>query len=475
MKIPEAVNHINVQNNIDLVDGKINPNKDTKALQKNISCVTNSSSSGISEKHLDHCADTVKSFLRKSIAAQSYSKMFSQGTSFKSLNLSIEAPSGARSSFRSLEHLDKVSRHYLSEIIQKTHPLSSDERHLLSIIINSDFNFRHQSNANLSNNTLNIKSFDKIKSENIQTYKNTFSEDIEEIANHDFVFFGVEISNHQETLPLNKTHHTVDFGANAYIIDHDSPYGYMTLTDHFDNAIPPVFYHEHQSFLDKFSEVNKEVSRYVHGSKGIIDVPIFNTKDMKLGLGLYLIDFIRKSEDQSFKEFCYGKNLAPVDLDRIINFVFQPEYHIPRMVSTENFKKVKIREISLEEAVTASNYEEINKQVTNKKIALQTLFLSITNQKEDVALYILSNFEITRQDVISIKHELYDIEYLLSAHNSSCKVLEYFINKGLVDVNTKFKKTNSGDCMLDNAIKYENAEMIKLLLKYGATSDNKYI
>ncbi|EOA7207050.1 hypothetical protein ACIOOM_004372, partial [Shigella flexneri] len=69
---------------MDLVDGKINPNKDTKALQKNISCVTNSSSSGISEKHLDHCADTVKSFLRKSIAAQSYSKMFSQGTSFKS-------------------------------------------------------------------------------------------------------------------------------------------------------------------------------------------------------------------------------------------------------------------------------------------------------------------------------------------------------------------------------------------------------
>ncbi|MDD0555350.1 T3SS effector OspC family protein [Shigella sonnei] len=475
MKIPEAVNHINVQNNIDLVDGKTNPNKDTKALQKNISCVTNSSSSGISEKHLDHCADTVKSFLRKSIAAQSYSKMFSQGTSFKSLNLSIEAPSGARSSFRSLEHLDKVSRHYLSEIIQKTHPLSSDERHLLSIIINSNFNFRHQSNSNLSNNTLNIKSFDKIQSENIQTYKNTFSEDIEEIANHDFVFFGVEISNHQEKLPLNKTHHTVDFGANAYIIDHDSPYGYMTLTDHFDNAIPPVFYHEHQSFLDKFSEVNKEVSRYVHGSKGIIDVPIFNTKDMKLGLGLYLIDFIRKSEDQSFKEFCYGKNLAPVDLDRIINFVFQPEYHIPRMVSTENFKKVKIREISLEEAVTASNYEEINKQVTNKKIALQALFLSIANQKEDVALYILSNFEITRQDVISIKHELYDIEYLLSAHNSSCKVLEYFINKGLVDVNTKFKKTNSGDCMLDNAIKYENAEMIKLLLKYGATSDNKYI
>ncbi|EGD8617627.1 TPA: T3SS effector OspC family protein, partial [Shigella flexneri] len=103
--------------------------------------------------------------------------------------------------------------HYISEIIQKVHPLSSDERHLLSIIINSNFNFRHQSNSNLSNNILNIKSFDKIQSENIQTHKNTYSEDIKEISNHDFVFFGVEISNHQEKLPLNKTHHTVDFGA----------------------------------------------------------------------------------------------------------------------------------------------------------------------------------------------------------------------------------------------------------------------
>ncbi|END1142527.1 T3SS effector OspC family protein, partial [Shigella sonnei] len=85
-----------------------------------------------------------------------------------------------------------------------------------------------------------------------------------------------EISNHQEKLPLNKTHHTVDFGANAYIIDHDSPYGYMTLTDHFDNAIPPVFYHEHQSFfLDNFKEVVDEVSRYVHGNQGKTDVPIF--------------------------------------------------------------------------------------------------------------------------------------------------------------------------------------------------------
>ncbi len=178
--------------------------------------------------------------------------MFSQGTSFKSLNLSIEAPSGARSSFRSLEHLDKVSRHYISEIIQKAHPLSSDERHLLSIIINSNFNFRHQSNSNLSNNILNIKSFDKIQSKNIQTHKNTYSEDIKPR----FCFFGVEVS-----------------------------------------------------------------------------------------------------------------------LDRIINFVFQLEYHIPRMLSTDNFKKIKLRDISLEDAIKASNYEEINNKVTDKKWLIRPLLI----------------------------------------------------------------------------------------------------
>ncbi|EFB2209769.1 hypothetical protein A8525_25970 [Escherichia coli] len=44
----------------------------------------------------------------------------------------------------------------------------------------------------LSNNILNIKSFDKIQSENIQTHKNTYSEDIKEISNHDFVFLGLK-------------------------------------------------------------------------------------------------------------------------------------------------------------------------------------------------------------------------------------------------------------------------------------------
>ncbi|HFT4087283.1 TPA: type 3 secretion system effector OspC2, partial [Shigella flexneri 2a] len=276
--------------------------------------------------------------------------------------------------------------------------------------------------------------------------------------------------------------HTVDFGANAYIIDHDSPYGYMTLTDHFDNAIPPVFYHEHQSFfLDNFKEVVDEVSRYVHGNQGKTDVPIFNTKDMRLGIGLHLIDFIRKSKDQRFREFCYNKNIDPVSLDRIINFVFQLEYHIPRMLSTDNFKKIRLRDISLEDAIKASNYEEINNKVTDKKMAHQALAYSLGNAKSDMALYLLSKFNFTKQDIAEMEKmnnnmycELYDVEYLLSEDSANYKVLEYFISNGLVDVNKRFQKANSGDTMLDNAMKSKDSKTIDFLLKNGAVSGKRF-
>ncbi|WP_423826884.1 hypothetical protein, partial [Shigella sonnei] len=43
--------------------------------------------------------------------------------------------------------LDRLSKHYISEIREKLHPLSAEELNLLSLIINSDLIFRHQSNS----------------------------------------------------------------------------------------------------------------------------------------------------------------------------------------------------------------------------------------------------------------------------------------------------------------------------------------
>ncbi|EPM2219043.1 T3SS effector OspC family protein, partial [Shigella sonnei] len=116
------------------------------------------------------------------------------------------------------------------------------------------------------------------------------------------------------------------------------------------------------------------------------------------------------------------------------------EYHIPRMLSTDNFKKIRLRDISLEDAIKASNYEEINNKVTDKKMAHQALAYSLGNAKSDMALYLLSKFNFTKQDVAEMEKmnnnmycELYDVEYLLSEDSANYKVLEYFINNGLVD------------------------------------------
>ncbi|EFV8437154.1 type 3 secretion system effector OspC1, partial [Shigella sonnei] len=222
MNISETLNSANTQCNIDSMDNRLH------TLFPKVTSVRNAAQQTMpDEKNLKDSANIIKDFFRKTIAAQSYSRMFSQGSNFKSLNIAIDAPSDAKASFKAIEHLDRLSKHYISEIREKLHPLSAEELNLLSLIINSDLIFRHQSNSDLSDKILNIKSFNKIQSEGICTKRNTYADDIKKIANHDFVFFGVEISSHQKKHPLNTKHHTVDFGANAYIIDHDSPYGYM--------------------------------------------------------------------------------------------------------------------------------------------------------------------------------------------------------------------------------------------------------
>ncbi|EFP8738162.1 T3SS effector OspC family protein, partial [Shigella flexneri] len=51
---------------------------------------------------------------------------------------------------------------------------------------------------------------------------------------------------------------------------------------------------------------------------------------------------------------------------------------------------------------------------------------------------------------------------------------EYFINNGLVDVNKRFQKANSGDTMLDNAMKSKDSKTIDFLLKNGAVSGKRF-
>lgn len=460
------------QNNVSCLPPDRESRRKVNNIMKSIISMQNSSdvlhkSSGLNNRS----ADVIKSFLKKTIAAQSYNEMFSKGGDFKKLGIALTDSLARKSSFSSLQHLNEVSKNYLTKIKEKTTNLTSQEKILLSKVVDAKIHFRHQSNSYLINSagTLNIASLNKLQSNNINTAKNTYLEDIRHLSNQDFVFFGVEFSGNKAQLPLNTRHSTVDFGGNAYIVDEQFPHGYLTLTDHMDNTIPPAYLYEHQEFIAQFTEVKKEVYRKVHGDKGIRDIPIFNSKDMKLGLGLHLIDFLRKSNDTEFKRFALNENLDGENLDKIINFVFQPEFHAPRMVSTNNFKEVKLREISVKDAVKASNFEALLAHIRNKDDACKVMKLAIEYAKKDIADFLFSRFSFTEEDVKNMSTP-WDIESSLSDCSADEKILKDFLERGLVKPNKVFRSINPGDTMLDNAIKYKKREMIDILLEYGAIS-----
>ncbi|WP_261641313.1 T3SS effector OspC family protein [Erwinia mallotivora] len=440
-------------------------------IMKNFISVQNSPDTTLKSRDVkNRSADVIKAFLKKTVAAQSYHKMFSEGSDFKKSGIALTHSSARKPSLRSLQHLNNVSKNYLTTIKEKVQNLTSQEKVLLSKIVNAKIHFRHQSNSNLvsATGTLNIMSLNKLQSNQTGMEKHTQSSDIERLSNHDFVFFGVEFSDDKANLPLNTRHKALDFGANAYIVDEQFPHGYLTLTDHLYNDVPHATRHEHQEFIAQFSEVKKEVFRLVHGNKGTTDIPVFNTKDMRLGLGLHLIDFLRNSNDTEFKNFALNKELNGKNLDRILNFVFQPEFHVPRMVSTDNFTKVKLREMSAEEAVRAYNFAALSVHMRNKDDACKVMGIAIDNARKDVIDLLFSKFSFTRDDLIKKTNLCYDIEYSLSDSHADEKILKDFLERGLVKPNHVFRKINSGDTMLDNAIKYDNKKMMSILLEYGA-------
>lgn len=470
MKSTSSLEKIQKNNASYLLPDKETGRELSNSMEKLIS-VQNSQNTMVNSSDLkNRSADIIKVFLRETIAAQSYKKMFSKGEYFKELGIALTDTSERKSSLNALRHLNKVSKYYLKKIKEKTQDLVLSEKVLLSKLVDAKIHFRHQSNSNLVNaaGILNIMSLHKLQSNGISTAKNTYSEDIRCLSNQDFVFFGVEFSDDKDKLPLNTRHSTVDFGANAYIVDEQFPHGYLTLTDHFNNTIPPAFLHEHKEFIAQFSEVKNEIYRKVHGDKGVKDIPVFNYKDMKLGLGLHLINFIRNSNDTKFKSFALNKDLGGENLDKIINFVFQPEFHVPRMVSTDSFKEVKLREISAEDAVKASNFEALSEHTRNKDEACKIMRLAIEFAKKDVVDLLFSKFTFTGEDVNNMSTPHKDIEYSLSDYFADEKILKVFLERGLVEPNNPFRKINAGDTMLDNAIKYNKKEMINLLLKYNA-------
>ncbi|HGH4637991.1 T3SS effector OspC family protein [Enterobacter bugandensis] len=336
--------------------------------------VKNSPECFSTKRHTDS-ANIIKNILQESIASKCYLTMFSEGTHFKKGKYKLSLNTGKEA----LACLDKISRENIHEIIKQIQPLSKEERFLLAKIIDTDIVLRHQTNSNLSNEgTLNIFSHKKLQSIDTPPTTRALDEEIADLSNHDFVFFGIEFSDKDTTHPINTKYKGWYFGSNAYIVNDEFKHGYLTLDHHYGGYVSSDFEHEHKEFTSLFKIAEKEISN-IHESN---DIAMYSTKSMKLAIGLNLVKFIQNTSDMKLKEFALSGRLSTLDIDRLINFIFQPEYHLPRMISTKNFQEVRLADISLKDAIMAANLTRIDELVKNKKDVYDAIKLVLSLHKE---------------------------------------------------------------------------------------------
>ncbi|WP_434627291.1 T3SS effector OspC family protein [Chromobacterium sp. CV08] len=438
---------------------------------------------GVSRAPLQHAAagrdgeavavGKIGAFLRKAVAAQSYGLMFANGKLFEATGDALEKRE--QYGFSALKRLDGLSRRNLDAVEARLGALDAAELGLKERIMAGAWHFRHQSNAALDDGEkATIASNHLLSRQSRSSGSNTFAADKERLSNHDFVFFGVEFSGRDRSdKPLNHKHSTMDFGANAYVVSDTLPVcrnGYLTLTDHFFNLVPGGHEAEHQDFIKRFPQMGRESGRWIHEGKYRQNAPVFSYGDMKAAVALHLIEFLRSSQDEAFKAYVFDQAMqSGPALDRVLNSVFQAEFHIPRLMATTDYAKHPLRPMLLKEAVDSVNLPVLSGLVSNKGDAVTAMWHAIDKGKDEVAAHLLDNWQFEAKDFSSAPPGFYyELNYALSKGGASLYILDQFLSRGWAAVNAPFEHVNRGETMLDNAVKYDSREMVAALIKHGA-------
>ncbi len=293
-------------------------------------------------------------------------------------------------------HLKVVSQKNIQVLQQAVGKMSDDERKIYKAVIDTPWRFKHQTRNNLEekgylHNLSNWKLHDnKIKFD--REFTNGFTKKY--IRNDDFVFFALEIlhdnnfvSGNQHYIKDNGHYYFFDkdvvrnrfsgayYGNQAYMLEENhSPIqrGYFTFTDQTVGAAK--FYSDlHGSdpyaIKSRFPELCKqmenrksvlfEVKNPETGQKFDEYRPLFSAQQMKPAMALMAVLFLRNPDseekipdgtkrrlgpithctDEKFKAYVKDNISNPATVDMLIHAACEPEFHIPRMVSTHSYKK----------------------------------------------------------------------------------------------------------------------------------------
>ncbi|HWZ47602.1 MAG TPA: T3SS effector OspC family protein, partial [Herbaspirillum sp.] len=203
----------------------------------------------------------------------------------------------------------------------------------------------------------------------------------------------------------------------------------------------------------------------------------------KSALALHLIEFLRKTEDKGFRRFVFNDlRSTGLNLDRVLNMIFQAEFHIPRMFCGDDYSKYVARPINLREAINASNFEVISESITNGDLASEAMYYAIKASENEIVSYLFENEHFNASCFLASTEQgdgvfgFGELTYILSDAGACPLILEQFLERKLIDPHTTFKRYKRGQNMMDNAIKYANTpeyqenskRLIDVLQKYGA-------
>ena len=410
-------------------------------------------------------ADLIKRIFRTRVADRAYAHMFDKGTCFTKMKLYGELKGSGTA------NLSKVSQNFMAEVKHRLGSLCAAEQAFKEAVVQSRWSFRHQSNYPLdASGRLCVLSNLALNRDGIGSKSSTVTGDLEELSNNDFVFFAVETARGDEPKVNNTTHSTFDYGAIAYLINEDDPcvkHGYLTLTDHYMAGVDNGFHHEHQELFKDFPELSAEVGRCVYeGERLRPRVPILSFNDMKEGVALYLIDYLRGTRVEGFREYALACASGSLALDRLIFHVFQLEFHVPRIASTFNYQTVKLRDYSHVDLIRMADLETLDKQlVTDPAYVLETLMGALELEVPSVALHVLDKYALSKVGVdhwyddgltIDGGASPLDVAERLASADASIDVLKAFVEKGLVDLH---EKDAAGRTLLDKIKDTGSAQM----------------
>ncbi|ECG8590423.1 DUF4116 domain-containing protein [Salmonella enterica subsp. salamae] len=266
----------------------------------------------------DNAAQRITKFMRKNISHKSYNVMFSTGSAWHELS--------EKYSERGLELMRRLSKDNISNLRKALSPLNNDEKAFLDAILTIKLHATHASDAKLINkdNILKIYSRNLLIEKKIPFPPTHSDYDSCLLANEDFVFFSLEPGEEHKKSASR-------FGSSIYCFDINQPVfeqvSSINLYDQIAKLNPDP--HKHIQGLSEEAAVilqRRESSVYNF---------MFFGKDLRTGLGLYLLKRIRAIPESDRQKILAMKEEH--ELNRVINGILRPEIKIPKYFFSKKY------------------------------------------------------------------------------------------------------------------------------------------